>query len=174
MSQAFYPQYSSNNQEYIESLVSKEIKKYTEQGKVQNAVYNPKSGWIHVTSDNVPEQFDSSAWNNWAKVANFGEYNKLKALNASGQKNIDQATYNYITPEFQDQALRFYDEYKAKGAAVITSTEFPQITVTTVSQALLNRQNLITQKYNLLGVPEKLTVSDTISIVYPEYNNTNP
>ena len=175
MSQAYYsPQYSNNNQEYIQSLVSKEVQKYTDQGKVQNAMYNPKTGWIHVTSQNVPEAFGSESWSNWAKVANYKEYQNLKALNASGQKNVDQATYNYIAPEFQDQYLRYHDEYKAKGAAVITSTEFPQVTVTTVSQALLNRQNLVTQKYNLLGIPEKLTVSDTISIIYPEYNNTNP
>src|SRR5690242_1061544 len=99
MSQAFYPQYSSNNQEYIESLVSKEIKKYADQGKVQNAVYNPKSGWIHVTSDNVPEAFDSSAWGNWPRIANYNEFNKLKALSASGQKNVDQAQYDYISSE---------------------------------------------------------------------------
>lgn len=173
MSQNYFPQYTgtNNNQEYIQSLVSKEVKKYSEQGKVQNAMYNPRTGYIHVTGDSV-EHVEPEMWNNWPKVANYNEYKKLKAQNASGQKSLDQATYNYIEPEFQDQALRYYDAYKAKGAAVITSTEFPQLTVTTVSQALLNRQQLVTQKYNLLGVPEKLTVSDTISIVYPEYNNT--
>jgi hypothetical protein len=134
-------------------------------------MYNPKTGFIHVTSDSV-ESVTGEMWNNWAKVANYNEYQRLKALNASGQKSTDQAAYNYIMPEFQDQALRYYDSYKARGAAVITSTEFPQITVTQVSQALLNRQQLVAQKYNLLGVPEKLTVSDTINIIYPEYNNT--
>lgn len=174
MSQSYYPsQYggANNNPEYIESLVSKEVKKYADQGKVHNAMYNPKTGFIHVTSDSV-ESVSSEMWNNWAKVANYNEYQRLKSLNASGQKSTDQAQYNYIMPEFQDQALRYYDSYKARGAAVITSTEFPQITVTQVSQALLNRQNLVAQKYNLLGVPEKLTVSDTINIIYPEYNNT--
>jgi hypothetical protein len=171
MSQAYYPQYGNNNQEYIESLVSKEVKKYSEQGKVQNAMYNPRTGFIHVTSENV-DAVSNEMWNNWAKVANYDEYKRLKALNASGQKSTDSAAYNYIMPEFQDQALRYYESYKAKGAAVITSTEFPQITVTQVSQALLNRQNLVAQKYNLNGIPEKLTVSDTINIVYPEYNNT--
>lgn len=175
MSQQYYSaanQYSTNNnQDYIQALVSKEVKKYSDQGRVQNAMYNPKTGFIHVTGDNV-EKFDSSAWNNWPKVSNHEEYKRLKALNASGQKNDDQAQYNFIEPEFQDQALRFYEAYKAKGAAVITSTEFPQLTVNTVSQALLNRQQLVAQKYNLLGVPEKLTVQDTINIVYPEYNNT--
>lgn len=171
MSQSYFPQYGSNNQEYIESLVSKEVKKYTEQGKVQNAMYNPRTGYIHVTSENV-DSVSNEMWANWPKVANYEEYKKLKALNASGQKNTDQAAYNYIMPEFQDQALRYYESYKAKGAAVITSSEFPQITVTQVSQALLNRQNLVAQKYNLNGIPEKLTVSDTINIVYPEYNNT--
>src|SRR5690242_8384555 len=164
-----YP--TNNNPEYIQSLVSKEIKKYSEQGKVQNAMYNPKTGYIHVTSESV-DKIASEHWNNWPKVANYETYKKLKAQNASGQKNVDQATYDYIMPEFQDQALRYYDQYKARGAAVITSTEFPQITVTQVSQALLNRQQLVAQKYNLLNIPEKLTVSDTINIVYPEYNNT--
>lgn len=174
MSQSNYysPQYASgNNQEYIQSLVSKEVKKFQDQGRVQNALYNPKTGYIHVTPDSA-ESISNDMWNNWPKVANYNEYQKLKAQNASGQKNTDQTQYNFITPEFQDQALRYYDAYKAKGAAVITSTEFPQITVTQVSQALLNRQALVTQKYNLLGIPEKLTVSDTINIVYPEYNNT--
>lgn len=173
MSQAYVPQYSgyNNNPEYIQNLVSKEVKKYSEKGKVQNAMYNPKTGYIHVTSDSV-EKISNDMWNNWAKVANYESYKKLKAQNASGQKNADQAQYDYIMPEFQDQALAYYSEYKAKGAAVITSSEFPQITVTQVSQALLNRQALVAQKYNLLSIPEKLTVSDTINIVYPEYNNT--
>src|SRR4249919_3397123 len=172
MSQTYYsPQYGNNNQEYIESLVSKEVKKYAEQGRVQNAMYNPRTGYIHVTTESV-DKVSNEMWGNWPKVANYESYKKLKALNASGQKNTDQATYDYIMPEFQDQALRYYESYKAKGAAVITSSEFPQITVTQVSQALLNRQALVAQKYNVLGVPEKLTVSDTINIVYPEYNNT--
>lgn len=176
MSQTYYsPQYSNNNQEYIQSLVNKEVKKYQEQGKVQNAMFNPKTEKIHVTVEN-PTEVDNSMWSKWPAVLNYGEYRRLKANNASGQRhaNDDQAQYNFFTSEFQDQALRFYDEYKAKGAAVITSTEFPQITVTTVSQALLNRQQLVTQKYNLLGIPEKMTVSDTINIIFPEYNNTNP
>lgn len=171
MSQSYYPQYTGNNPEYIQSLVSKEVKKFEDRGKVQNAMYNPKTGFIHVTSDST-DNITNEHWNNWAKVANYNEYKKLKALNASGQKSNDSADYNYIMPEFQDQALRYYDAYKAKGAAVITSTEFPQITVTQVSQALLNRQQLVAQKYNTLGIPEKLTVSDTINVVYPEYNNT--
>src|SRR5215831_5640529 len=136
----------NSNPEYIESLVSKEVKKYQDQGKVQNAMYNPKSGFIHVTTESV-EKISSEHWNNWPKVANYENYKKLKAQNASGQKNADQATYDYIMPEFQDQALRYYEKFKAKGAAVITSTEFPQITVTQVSQALLNRQQLVAQKY---------------------------
>ena len=173
MSQAYYQSSynNNNNPEYIQSLVSKEVKKYQDQGKVQNALYNPKTGYIHVTTDST-DNISNEHWNNWAKVANYENYKKLKAQNASGQKNTDQAQYDYIMPEFQDQALRYYDAYKAKGAAVITSSEFPQITVTQVSQALLNRQQLVAQKYNLLGIPEKLTVSDTINIVYPEYNNT--
>ena len=173
MSQAYMPQYSgyNSNPEYIQSLVSKEVKKYTDQGKVQNAIFNPKTECIHVTTDST-DNITNEHWGKWAKVADYKAYKKLKAQNASGQKNLDQATYEYITPEFQDQALRYYDEYKAKGAAVITSSEFPQITVTQVSQALLNRQQLVAQKYNLLGIPEKLTVTDTINIVYPEYNNT--
>lgn len=171
MSQSYYPQYSGNNPEYIQSLVSKEVKKLQDNGRVQNAMYNPKSGYIHVTTEST-DNISSEQWNNWPKVANYGEYNRLKALNAAGQKSVDSATFDYIQPEFQDQALRYYEAYKAKGAAVITSTEFPQVTVTQVSQALLNRQNLVAQKYNLVNVPEKLTVSDTINIVYPEYNNT--
>lgn len=152
-------------------LTGQQKAKYQEQGKVQNAVYNPKSGFIHVTSDGR-DVFDSSVWNVWPKIANYEEYKRLKALNASGQKNSDQAQYNYIMPEFQDQALRYYESYKAHGAAVITSSEFPQITVTQVSQALINKQSLVAQKYNLLGVPEKLPVNDTINVIFPEYNNT--
>lgn len=174
MSQSYYsPQYNgyNNNPEYIQSLVSKEVKKFQDQGRVQNAMYNPKTGYIHVTPEST-DNISNEHWNNWPKVANYESYKKLKAQNASGQKNADQAAYDYIMPEFQDQALQYYNEYKAKGAAVITSTAFPQITVTQVSQALLNRQSLVAQKYNLLNVPEKLTVSDNINIVYPEYNNT--
>ena len=92
MSQSFYsPQYGSNNQEYIESLVSKEVKKYTEQGKVQNAMYNPRTGYIHVTSENV-DSVSNEMWANWPKVANYEEYKKLKALNASGQKNTESGS----------------------------------------------------------------------------------
>lgn len=173
MSQMYYQSgyNNNNNPEYIQQLVSKEIKKYSDQGKVQNAMYNPKTECIHVTSEST-ENITNEHWSKWAKVADYKAYKKLKAQNASGQKNLDQATYDYIMPEFQDQALRYYTEYKAKGAAVITSSEFPQITVTQVSQALLNRQQLVAQKYNLLSIPEKLTVTDTINIVYPEYNNT--
>jgi hypothetical protein len=115
--------------------------------------------------------FDSSAWDNWPKVSNYERYKELKVLNASGQKNADQANYNFIAPEFQDQALRFYDAYKARGAAVITSSEFPQISINTVSQSLINRQALLAQKYNLVGFPQKITVSDTINVIFPEYNN---
>ena len=174
MSQVYYQQpynYDNNNSEYIQRLVSQEVNKYKDQGRVQNAYYNPKTGYIHVTTEST-EHIGKDIWNNSAKVCNYEVYKQLKAKNAAGQINNDQAQYNYYMPEFQDQALRFYEEYKAKGAAVITSTEFPQVSVTTVSQALLNRQELVAQKYNLLGVPEKLTVSDTIDIVYPEYNDT--
>ena len=73
---------------------------------------------------------------------NHEEYKRLKVLNASGKIDEDKAKYGFITPEFQDQALRFYAPYKAKGAGavLITSSEFPQITVTTMSQALINRR----------------------------------
>ena len=41
-----------------------------------------------------------------------------------------------------------------------------------MSQALINRQQLVAQKYNLLGFPEKLSVPDTINVIFPEYNDT--
>lgn len=169
----YWPGYYGNNYnpEYTQALTGQQRQKYQDNGKVQNALYNPKTGFIHVTSE-CPDTFDSSAWNNWPKIADYEAYKQLKVLNASGQKNDDQARFNYIMPEFQDQALRYYESYKARGAAVITSSEFPQITVTQISQALINKQSLVAQKYNTLGVPEKLTVTDTINVVFPQYNNT--
>ena len=168
MSQTYYSGYEGNNPEYIQQLVSKEVNKYRDQGKVQNALYNPVTGDIHVTSDNTEKELE---WSNYPKVSNVKKYNELKALSASGKLNNDQATYGHYYPEFQDQALRFHEAYKAKGAAVITSTEFPQLTVQTVSQALLNRQQLVTQKYNLLGVPEKIS-TQLLDVIFPEYNDT--
>lgn len=164
---------NTNSREYTQALTGtqQQYEKYQDSGRVQSAWYNPRTGFIHVTGDNV-ERFDNSAWRDWPKVMNHEEYKRLKVLNASGKIDEDKAKYGFITPEFQDQALRFYAAYKAKGAAVITSSEFPQITVTTMSQALINRQQLVAQKYNLLGFPEKLSVPDTINVIFPEYNDT--
>jgi len=174
MSQATSYTWPGANQstiDYTNALTGQQKAKYQNNDKIQNALYNPKTGFIHVTSE-CPDTFSSSEWNNWPKIANYEAYKQLKVQNASGQKNLDQATYDYITPEFQDQALRYYEAYKARGAAVITSSEFPQITVTQVSQALLNRQQLVAQKYNTLNIPEKITVADTLNVIFPEYNNT--
>src|SRR5215475_10883464 len=106
MSQAYYPpQFSSNNnQEYIQALVSKEVRKYQDQGRVQNAIYNPKTKRIHVTTEN-PKEVESEMWNRWPLVSNYGEYQRYKAKNAAGERhaNDDQAQYNFIAPEFQDQ-----------------------------------------------------------------------
>src|SRR5215831_4935539 len=159
---------NANSEAYINSLIDKRMGRYESQNRASHAVYNPKSGWIHL-QPRSEEPFD---WANYPKVVNMKEYYRLKELEKSGQKSHDQAVNNYYNPEFQDEALRFHEAYAQKGAAILTSTEFPAITVSTVNQTLLNRQNLITQKYNLQNVPLKMT-TDLLDPVFPEYNDTS-
>jgi hypothetical protein len=182
MSQTYYdwPGYNFNNNQdtnpltsdYKNSLVGK-VKKFEDKGLVQSALYNPVTKDIHVTSDKV-ERFDKNDWSQWPKVLNSARYAELKQLSAAGKISEDKSQYGFVYPEFQDEMLRFAEKFKTHGAAAITSTEFPQITVTTFSQALINKQQLVAQKYNLLNLPDKLQVQDTVNIVFPEYNNTNP
>lgn len=156
-----------NSEEYINSLIDRKMGQYESEKRAKHAVYNPKDGWIYL-QERSEEPFN---WSNYPKIANMREYYRLKELAAKGHKSEDQAANNYYRPEFQDEALRFHEAFAMKGAAILTSTEFPAITVTTVNQSLLNRQNLVVQKYNLNGLPEKIT-TDLLDPVFPEYNDT--
>src|SRR6188472_2501084 len=80
---------SPNTYEYKQALLGQKIQKYADNGMVNSALYNPKTGLIHVTSENA-EKFDSSAWNNWARVMDYNRYKEIKALSASGKVNTDQ------------------------------------------------------------------------------------
>jgi hypothetical protein len=171
MSQTYYP---TNNDDYVAELVQQNFKKLEEKKQLRNAIYNPKTGWIHVQpqeyvrNEHEPEPFD---WANCPKVISTKEYDNLQTRLKSGSINDDQAEFGFYSKEFADEALRYHEQIKLHGAAVITSTAFPAITVTTVNQALLNRQNLVTQKYNLLGVPKKIS-TDQLTVIFPEYNDT--
>lgn len=166
-----------NNGEFVRELLQHE-KKLDAQKRLTSAVHNPDDGYIYL-EDSQYGTIEGSGptrpidWKNYHKVANFNRYMELQAKNASGQRhaNDDQARYGYYKPEWQDEALRCDEFIDAHGAGVITSTAFPAITVTTVSNELLRNDLVVAQKYNLLGITTTIN-TDQLWAIYPEYTDT--
>ncbi len=168
---------SQMNDDYVLELLNRNNKVERER-QLKSAVYNPEDSYIYLEDPTygIVENSGSTRpidWRNYPKVANFNRYMELQTKNASGQRhaNDDQAQYGYYRPEWQDEANRCNEFMETHGAGIITSTEFPAITVTTVSQELLRNELLVAQKYNLLGITTTIN-TDQLWVVYPEYNDT--
>lgn len=167
-----YPQVSQDQQkEYVRELLSQE-RILQDKRKLSNALYNPKDGFIYLEDPSFRpareySKDDHIPWSSYPKVINTKRYNELLARSAAGQQhaNDDQVEYGFYTNEWQDEALR------AHSAGIITSTEFPAITVTTVQNELLRNELLVAQKYNLLQITETVN-TDQLWIVFPEYDDT--
>lgn len=167
-----YPPVSQEQQkEYVRELLSQE-RTLQEKRKLSNALYNPKDGFIYLEDPNFRpsreySKDDHIPWGSYPKVINTKRYNELLARSAAGQAhaNDDQVEYGFYTNEWQDEALR------AHSAGIITSTEFPAITVTTVQNELLRNELLVAQKYNLLQITQTVN-TDQLWVVYPEYDDT--
>lgn len=175
MSQAYYPygyeQAVQNNESYVREILQNEQKLQAKR-RLNNALYNPKDGFIYLEDVNFKPQGEYSRdnhipWKSYPKVINANRYEELLERSAAGKQhaNDDQVEYGFYTPEWQDEALR------AHSAGVITSTEFPAITVTTVSNELLRNEKLVAEKYNLLQITETKNI-DQLQIIFPEYNDT--
>lgn len=169
--------YSPNQeqqQQYVRELLSQE-RKLQEKRKLSNALHNPKDGYVYLEDPNFRPQGEYTAdnkipWGAYPKVIDTKKYFELLALSAGGTKearhaNFDQQEYNFYTNEWQDEALR------AHSAGIITSTEFPAITVTTVQTELLRNELLVAQKYNLLQITTTIN-TDQLWIIFPEYDDT--
>ena len=170
--------YSSTNQEqqqqYVRELFSQE-RKLQEKRKLSNALHNPKDGFVYLEDPNFRPNREYSAdtkipWGSYPKVISTKKYFDLLARSAGGTQearhaNSDQQEYGFYTNEWQDEALR------AHSAGIITSTEFPAITVTTVQTELLRNEQLVAQKYNLLQITTTIN-TDQLWVIYPEYDDT--
>lgn len=169
-----YSQQQQQQQEYVKELFSQE-RKLQEKRKLSNALHNPKDGYVYLEDPNFRPQGEYTAdnkipWGAYPKVIDTKQYFKLLTLSAGGTQearhaNYDQQQYGFYTDEWQDEALR------AHSAGIITSTEFPAITVTTVQTALLRNELLVAQKYNLLQITETVN-TDQLWVIYPEYDDT--
>lgn len=175
MSYLYPQQYSQEQQkEYVRELFQKE-RQLQERGKLNNALHNPKDGFIYLEDTNARPNREYSTetpipWKSYPKVIDTKRYHELLTRSAGGTQearhaNYDQQEYGFYTPEWQDEALR------AHSAGIITSTEFPAITVTTVQNELLRNELLVAQKYNLLQITETIN-TDQLWVVYPEYDDT--
>lgn len=170
-----YPSVSQDQQrEYVRELYNQERLAESKR-KSNSAIHNPKDGFIYLEDRNFAPRSEYSAenkipWGSYPKVINTKRYQELMARSAgftqeARHANEDQQQYNFYTDEWVDEALR------AHSAGIITSTEFPAITVTTVQNELLRNELLIAQKYNLLGITETIN-TDQLFVVYPEYDDT--
>lgn len=169
-----YPQNQDQQKEYVRELISNE-RSLQEKRKLSNALHNPKDGYIYLEDPNFRPGGEYSKenhipWKSYPKVINHKRYLDLMARSAgfteeARHANTDQQQYGFYTPEWQDEA------YRALSAGIITSTEFPAITVTTVQNELLRNELLIAQKYNLLQITTTIN-TDQLWIVYPEYDDT--
>jgi len=176
-----YPYYGSgggdSQKEYVRELLSQE-RVLQEKRKLSNALYNPKDGYVYLEDINFRPNREYSAdnkipWGSYPKVINTKRYMDLIARSAAGQShaNDDQVQFGFYTDEWQDEANRAYDSLKTHSAGIITSTEFPAITVTAVQTELLRNELLVAQKYNLLQITETIN-TDQLWIIFPEYDDT--
>ena len=169
--------YSPNQeqqQQYVRELFSQE-RKLQEKRKLSNALHNPKDGYVYLEDPNFRPNREYSTdtkipWGSYPKVINTNKYFELLARSAGGTQearhaNFDQQEYGFYTNEWQDEALR------AHSAGIITSTEFPAITVTTVQTELLRNEQLVAQKYNLLQITTTIN-TDQLWVIFPEYDDT--
>lgn len=118
--------YYAHSDSYITELIRKD-KVQEAQRKMNTAIHNPKTGWIHLQDTSYRLGSDGKIpWDKYPKVIDTNRYQELVAKNTSrkAHANDDQATYGFYADEWQDEALR------AHSAGVLTSTEFPAITVT--------------------------------------------
>ena len=170
-----YPQYSQEQQkEFVRELYTQE-RQLQEKRKLSSALHNPRDGFIYLEDPNFRPQREYSKethipWSSYPKVLNTKRYQELMTRSAgfteeARHANADQQEYGFYTNEWQDEALR------AHSAGIITSTEFPAITVTTVQNELLRNELLVAQKYNLLQITETVN-TDQLWVVYPEYDDT--
>lgn len=169
-----YPQYQDQQKEYVRELLSQE-RTLQEKRKLSNALHNPKDGFVYLEDPNFRPSREYSSethipWSSYPKVINTKRYFDLIARSAGGTQearhaNYDQQEYGFYTDEWQDEALM------AHSAGIITSTEFPAITVTTVQTELLRNELLVAQKYNLLQITTTVN-TDQLQIVFPEYDDT--
>lgn len=174
MSYLYNPQSQEQQKEYVRELISNE-RALQDKRKLSNALYNPKNGYVYLEDPSFRPQREYSAdtfipWKSYPKVIDTTQYFKLLAKSAGGTQearhaNFDQQEYNFYTDEWVDEAVR------AHSAGIITSTEFPAITVTTVQTELLRNEVLIAQKYNLLQITETIN-TDQLWVVFPEYDDT--
>lgn len=175
MSYLYNNQQSQEQQkEYVRELLSQE-RQLQEKRKLSNALHNPKDGYVYLEDPNFKPKREYSAdtfipWSAYPKVIDTNRYFDLLARSAGGTQearhaNYDQQEYGFYTNEWQDEALR------AHSAGIITSTEFPAITVTTVQTALLRNEKLVAEKYNLLQITKTIT-TDQLWIIFPEYDDT--
>jgi hypothetical protein len=174
MSQLYYPYSQDQQKEYVRELLSQE-RNLQNKRKLSNALHNPKDGFVYLEDPNFRPSREYSAdnhipWGSYPKVINTKRYFDLLAKSAGGTQearhaNFDQQEYGFYTDEWQDEALR------AHSAGIITSTEFPAITVTTVQTELLRNELLIAQKYNLLQITTTIN-TDQLWIIFPEYDDT--
>src|SRR5262245_3111622 len=168
-----YPQYPLQEQqkEYVRELISSE-RVLQEKRKLSNALYNPKDGYIYLEDPNFRPSREYSnetyiPWGSYPEVINTKRYMELLARSAAGEShaNKDQVEYGFYTNEWQDEALR------AHSAGIVTSSEFPAITVTTVQNELLRNELLVAQKYNLLQITTTIN-TDQLQVIFPEYDDT--
>jgi hypothetical protein len=174
MSYLQYPYNQEQQKEYVNELFSQRTK-LEEKRKLSSAIHNPKDGFVYLEDPNFRPNREYSAdtripWASYPKVIDTNQYFKLLARSAGGTQearhaNSDQQEYGFYTNEWQDEALR------AHSAGIITSTEFPAITVTTVQTELLRNELLVAQKYNLLQITETIN-TDQLWVIFPEYDDT--
>jgi hypothetical protein len=169
-----YPPSQEQQKEYVNELFTQR-ENLAKKRKLSSALHNPKDGFVYLEDPNFRPNTEYSAdnkipWGAYPKVISTKRYFDLLERSAGGTQearhaNFDQQEYGFYTNEWQDEALR------AHSAGIITSTEFPAITVTTVQTELLRNETLVAQKYNLLQITETIN-TDQLWVVYPEYDDT--
>ena len=174
---SYYYQSQDEQRRWVEEALQKE-RKLQEKRKLSNALHNPKDGYVYLEDPNFRPNREYSSeiripWDSYSKVIDTSRYNELIEKSASGKAhaNDDQVRFGFYTDEWQDEANRAYDSIKTKSAGIITSTEFPAITVTTVQTELLRNELLVAQKYNLLQITPTIN-TDQLHIIFPEYDDT--
>jgi hypothetical protein len=159
--------------------VDRNYQKLVHQKRLKSAVYNPVTQKTYLedplygTIEHKAATGEKIPWNNYPWIIDSKRESELQEKFHAGSINEDQAKFNFINPEFQDEANRYYDQIEQHGAGVITSTEFPAFTVTAVSQAMLNMENLERVKYNLLSAVKTIN-TDQLVIRFPRWTDTTP